>query len=425
MPKLYQLSSSLRELPVDETLRRARALASTLGITRVTNTTYLDKIGIPVYSSIRPTAKPGSLCVNAGKGLRDEEAQAGAYMEAIEFALAEYDSNKHTLFPAGVDEIMASISPDLSLFDLCPRYGCQVRSSERIACVEGVELLSGKSVVVPAELVFVPFRENPGPHLFGASTNGLSSGNSLLEATVHGLAEVIERDVQSFNYIIDGSSYVPLTTLPTAVTTLVDKIQASGLQVVLRFSFNPFGLPYFQAHVLENSDVHAVSIATGTGLHPLKEVAAVRAICEAAQSRVVSIHGGRDDLVNRVDLFNKLGRSMEIKSLQQTRRYVTNQERKIEFSDIPDFSSEILSMTDALDVLVDRLRRVGILHVLRYDLSRHDHALSIVKIVVPKLEFFEAVSRRVGRRLIHFIQNAPAAELQSHLKHDERSELLG
>ena len=217
MPNLYRLSSSLRELPVDETLRRARALAPTLGITRVTNTTYLDKIGIPVYSSIRPTAKPGSLCVNAGKGLREAEAEAGAYMEAIEFALAEYDPAFHTLFPASVDDIMASISPDLNIFDLCPRYGCQVRASDRIACVEGLELLSGKSVAVPAELVFVPFRENPGPHLFGASTNGLSSGNSLLEATVHGLAEVIERDVQSFNYIADTSNYLLLSDLPDVI----------------------------------------------------------------------------------------------------------------------------------------------------------------------------------------------------------------
>ena len=36
-----------------------------------------------------PTAAPGSLCVNAGKGLRSIEAEVGAYMEAIEFALAE------------------------------------------------------------------------------------------------------------------------------------------------------------------------------------------------------------------------------------------------------------------------------------------------------------------------------------------------
>ena len=82
----YRLSSSLRELPLNETLRRARGMARGLGISRVTDITRLDRVGVPVYVSIRPGAQPGSLCVNAGKGMHPLEAQVGAYMEAIEFA---------------------------------------------------------------------------------------------------------------------------------------------------------------------------------------------------------------------------------------------------------------------------------------------------------------------------------------------------
>jgi len=84
-----RLSSSLRTTPPEVTLARARAVAPSLGITRVTDITRLDRVGVPVYASIRPTAAPGSLCVNAGKGLHPIEAEVGAYMEAIEFALAE------------------------------------------------------------------------------------------------------------------------------------------------------------------------------------------------------------------------------------------------------------------------------------------------------------------------------------------------
>src|SRR5262249_22585260 len=84
-----ELSSSLRTTPLAVTLARARARARALGITRVTDVTRLDRVGVPVYASIRPTAAPGSLCVNAGKGLHAQEAEVGAYMEAIEFALAE------------------------------------------------------------------------------------------------------------------------------------------------------------------------------------------------------------------------------------------------------------------------------------------------------------------------------------------------
>src|SRR5260221_4043556 len=88
MAAIHRMSSSLRQAPIEQTLLHARSTASRLGITRVTDTTWLDKIGIPVFSSIRPTAKAGSLCVNAGKGLLKEDARVGAYMGAIAFVIA-------------------------------------------------------------------------------------------------------------------------------------------------------------------------------------------------------------------------------------------------------------------------------------------------------------------------------------------------
>lgn len=74
---------------IADTLKLAKVLAPARGITRVTDTTPLDRIGIPVYASVRPGAAKGSLCVSAGKGMLPEEAQIGAYMEAIELSFAE------------------------------------------------------------------------------------------------------------------------------------------------------------------------------------------------------------------------------------------------------------------------------------------------------------------------------------------------
>src|SRR5687768_14092846 len=86
---MIALDSSLRTVDPAETLAHAKARAQTLGISRVTDITRLDRIGIPVFTSVRPTAVEGSLCVNAGKGVRAIDAKVGAYMEAIEFAIAE------------------------------------------------------------------------------------------------------------------------------------------------------------------------------------------------------------------------------------------------------------------------------------------------------------------------------------------------
>src|SRR5437016_3701638 len=83
------LGSSIRSRPVEMTLQAAADYAAVRGITRVTDITQLDRIGIPVCVSVRPGAAKGSLCVHAGKGLTPGEARASALMEAVEFAAAE------------------------------------------------------------------------------------------------------------------------------------------------------------------------------------------------------------------------------------------------------------------------------------------------------------------------------------------------
>src|SRR6185295_4846109 len=51
------------------------------------------------------------------------------------------------------------------------------------------DLLSGQEVWLPASAACLCF-----PKLYNSTTNGLASGNHLIEATLHALYEVIERD---------------------------------------------------------------------------------------------------------------------------------------------------------------------------------------------------------------------------------------
>ena len=85
----HKYHTSYRSRSIVDTLYYARDYAQRLGVSRVTESTFLDEIGIPVFAGIRPVAVKGSLCVASGKGLCPEEAKVGAYMEAIEQALAE------------------------------------------------------------------------------------------------------------------------------------------------------------------------------------------------------------------------------------------------------------------------------------------------------------------------------------------------
>jgi ribosomal protein S12 methylthiotransferase accessory factor len=154
---LYKLSSSLRVVSTEETLQRARSIASQLGISRVTDITRLDRVGVPVYASIRPNAKPGSLCVNAGKGLYPIEAQVGAYMEAIEFAFAEYEQSSVRLVIATARDVLDGRTRPDAILDFCPVVGAEIDLDAPLACVEAEEILSSTQCLVPAELVFHPF----------------------------------------------------------------------------------------------------------------------------------------------------------------------------------------------------------------------------------------------------------------------------
>ncbi len=78
-----------RSTTAEETLRRVEPLTKKAGITRVADITRLDRIGIPVFSSIRPEAGTGAISVYNGKGLTETQARVSAIMEGIERYSAE------------------------------------------------------------------------------------------------------------------------------------------------------------------------------------------------------------------------------------------------------------------------------------------------------------------------------------------------
>ena len=70
-------------------MRAAEAKLPAAGITRVADITDLDRIGIPVFSSIRPMADRGAISVYNGKGATPTEARVSAMMEGLERYSAE------------------------------------------------------------------------------------------------------------------------------------------------------------------------------------------------------------------------------------------------------------------------------------------------------------------------------------------------
>lgn len=405
---MFKMTSSLRESTLEDTLAKARSMAPSLGITRVTDTTWLDAIGMPVYASIRPDASPGTLCVNAGKGLRPMEAQVGAYMEAIEFAVAEYRNRNIEVIVSTPADIAQQAGAAFDYVDLCPVLGYKIAPDAKVVCVVAEDIASGAELLVPAELVFHPFNENDGLRTFGTGTNGLCSGNSIDEATVHGLCELMERDVTSFNLFDDASVRVRDLDLPSDLAEIADKVRNAGLDFVLRYTANEFDLPYLAGYVLEPDNTAPVAICEGFGLHLAPEIAGVRALAEAAQSRLTYIHGGRDDTIDRYNFFAARDVGSELAATARARAAISSSVDSIDFGDIPA-SPPTSTINDALSVIIDRLAARGMVNVLRVKLSAEAQALSVVKVLVPGLEHCQPNLKRVGPRLARMVKDRGVA----------------
>ena len=406
MAQTLRFSSSLRTERLEVTLARARAVAKQLVISRVTEITRLDCVGVPVFASIRPNALPGSLCVNAGKGISVAEAKVGAYMEAIEYAFAEFNLASLKIKNVKAGDVYEGKTRRDSILDFCPVMDSSIDLDELMACVEAVDIRTRKKFLVPAELVFLPYPDQLGGNrYFGSTSNGLSSGNSVLEATVHGLAEVIERDICSFQSIKDESVLVDKASLPPTIQKINSTLSESGLQLYVRYLGNKFQLPYFMSVVAEWKSDDPIYVSAGYGCHPSRDIALTRSVCEALQSRLSFIHGGRDDLTARYYRFKGWSRQARRSYAGKLLSKITENGKSISFKRTDDQSKLARDLDSALEFLMTVLENNGFRHVLKIVYTPERFPLQVVRIIVPGLECFNETTTRIGPRLRDYVRD--------------------
>jgi len=404
LPAPVQLGSSLRECAAADTLARALPLMPALGISRVSDITRMDRLGLPVYASIRPWGR--ALCVHAGKGVRPAEAEVGALMEAVEFAAAEPARSAWARATPSVAELVSQLPAGLRLVDFAPLYGRRVEATQQVGSVACEWLGHTRPVLVPAELVFVPCTEPGQAPLFGWSSNGLASGNSVAEATLHALLEVLERDTLAMNRAADVSAAVDVATLPEPFCSLAAQWRALGIELGVRWLPNDLGLPCFAAW-LHEPDNGNVNLAGGSGLHLQAPIALARAVCEAAQSRLSLIHGGRDDITGFYEKY-RLQPATERRSMEsEVLARIFGRSRTRAWPDLPPGWAPAGPLPAVLDGLLSRLRDSGFDTVFRHRFDVALNGLSVVKVIVPRCENTEHGSRRVGPRLLaHAVAHA-------------------
>jgi ribosomal protein S12 methylthiotransferase accessory factor len=164
--------------------------------------------------------------------------------------------------------------------------------------VEGWDLVHEAPVLVPEPAVTLDttFRRQPA---FDVSSNGLASGNVLVEAVVHGLCEVIERDAEAAWRRSGRDRRVVLDSIDdSACRELIGRVVASGARLAVWDLASDVGLCTIGCAIVEDPREpawRALGYYEGFGAHLDPAIAIARAITEAAQTRLTYIAGGRDD----------------------------------------------------------------------------------------------------------------------------------
>lgn len=398
---LVQLRSSYRTRRLSDTLAIGEALAPALGISRVTDITRLDRLGLPVYASIRPRSK--GVRVTAGKGVTGDEARASALMEAIEHAVAEPQATDWPRRRLALADVAAQLD-DVHVADFVPNPRAKLTPRTMVTTTACERVGYAGRVQLPAELVFYPYREPESPErLFvSTSTNGLASGNSVAEATLHGLLEVLERDALAMNRGRDASRWVDSDGLPEPFRGFAEQWRQLGVDLGVRYIPNEFELPCFYA-VLSESASTDVNLAAGAGLHVDRDVALSRAVCEAAQSRLGTLHGGRDDITHFYSKYTLGSQDERRQTEQRVIRETFDTTHSIAFGSIAHRPAVGGALAAVLDDVLAVMRGAGLASVFRHRFRMPLNGLHVVKVIVPKSELIDQHTKRIGRRLLERI----------------------
>lgn len=388
----------MRTLAPETTLLSAKQCAATAGITEVTDITDLDILGVPVYVSVRPQARGEAFTF--GKGLRRVDAEVGAYMEALEFFFAEPGIGLVSTRWGSARDVAGQDRADDAVLNFVPLLHREIDLDAALLIASVRDLESGHECAIPAELIYYP-APDCGQSLFGSSTNGLASGNSLLEASIQGLLELIERDIWSFEFVRGASKLVEAASLPDEVREIIERAERNGLQFKVRSIPNNYGMPFFAAFVFDLKNPSRKTFNGGWACDLDRGRALVRAVTEAAQSRVAFIHGGRKVPTlptSRAADFSLDAQQREAQLVRQHMLGVSDSRQQTLLTDIPDLAVDG-ALQQKLDAVIERLRRVVQEPIYRAVFTPPESPLQVVRLVVPLLENLKEARVRLGPRL--------------------------
>jgi len=157
-------------------------------------------------------------------------------------------------------------------------------------------------------------------------------------------------------------------------------LRERGIAVALWNATSDIGVPCFICRFTETLDNErsAAGPCWGAGCHLNRDVAMLRAITEAAQSRLTIIAGSRDDLMADEFGDGSTPSLFDIAHNAWERHVASCRVRDVQSCDMATFEGDRAA-------LLDRLRACGLSQAIAVDLSDGRFGIPVVRIIVPGL----------------------------------------
>ena len=335
-----------------------------------------DTIGLPVYrvSCLRNYNE-------WGKGITIEQSKASAVMERVERISSaapfrdKIDAVKSTFNQLNQD---AFSRKDFGLLNMhYVLYGEDKIDDIEMDWVKSQSLINDKNYSVPAQEVYLN-HSNP-KFADSLCSNGLASGNTIEEAIVQAVCEVIERHI--FHKIYFNFPKVKQIDLQTVenpeLKRVIEQLKSMGFEIIANDLSDNWKLSTVSTFIYHPKEqvIFNSYLKVGTSTDP--EIAIIRAITEFAQNRAVFIH--RANYKKDAEGFFH-GASEGV--LEQY-KWATEDDNMVSIKDITNISKN--DFKEEIEIIIKDAKEKGY-DLLVYDLTHSKINIPVVRVMVPGLQ---------------------------------------
>lgn len=221
---------------------------------------------------------------NSGSGFSPNEAELRALMESVErYSNIMVNESRFHWAPYNEVKKMAISPVDLILYPheahTKPDFRCSQFSPDvTIPWIDGYDVFSGKSILIPADFVYPPIQRKP---LVFETSNGAAAHSDKVLAILYGLFEVIERDAFLIMWLNKLSMPIlDIKSLPFGFKESIKSINDFGMQIKLIDLTNDTHVPTIMAACYNESAEKYPALVIGIGTHIEPEKALQKALFE-------------------------------------------------------------------------------------------------------------------------------------------------